>query len=193
MNIFVLHFSQRKAARWHCDKHVVKMLLETVQLLYTAHWCLAYPELDKCKGSQILSKTQKLLAIPENMETAPLNLSGKHYRPVHSFHPCARWARETSGNYRWLANLGLELAREFRFRYGHSHSCEEHVEWLSKNPPTNIPRWTRTNFPLAMDDRFKISNDPIVSYRYFYKQSKGKERGLLTYTKREIPHWLLDE
>jgi hypothetical protein len=168
------------------------MLLETVQLLYTAHWCLAYPELDACKGAQILSKTQKLLAIPEDMETAPLNLSGKHYRPVHSFHPCARWARETSGNYRWLTILGLELAREFRFRYGHAHSCEEHVEWLSKNPPTNIVRWIRTDFPLAMDDRFKISKDPIVTYRHFYKQSKGKERGLLTYTKREIPHWLLD-
>ncbi len=36
MNIFVLDLDPRKAAQQHCDKHVVKMLLETVQLLSTA-------------------------------------------------------------------------------------------------------------------------------------------------------------
>ena len=36
MNIFVLDSDPRIAAEQHCDKHVVKMLLETVQLLSTA-------------------------------------------------------------------------------------------------------------------------------------------------------------
>lgn len=36
MNIFVLDSDPRIAAKQHCDKHVVKMLLETVQLLSTA-------------------------------------------------------------------------------------------------------------------------------------------------------------
>ena len=40
MNIFYLHPNPRKCARWACDKHVVKMLLETCQLLYTCHWVL---------------------------------------------------------------------------------------------------------------------------------------------------------
>jgi hypothetical protein len=37
MNIFFLSFNPRIAAEHHCDKHVVKMILETAQLLYTAH------------------------------------------------------------------------------------------------------------------------------------------------------------
>ncbi len=40
MNIFVLSESTREAARMHCDKHVVKMPLETAQLLCTAHQVL---------------------------------------------------------------------------------------------------------------------------------------------------------
>jgi hypothetical protein len=36
MNIFVLDSNPKIAAEQHCDKHVVKMLLETVQLLSTA-------------------------------------------------------------------------------------------------------------------------------------------------------------
>jgi hypothetical protein len=40
MNIFVLDTSTRQAAKMHCDKHVVKMPLETAQLLCTAHQIL---------------------------------------------------------------------------------------------------------------------------------------------------------
>lgn len=33
MNIFILHKNPKIAARYHCDKHVVKMMTESVQLL----------------------------------------------------------------------------------------------------------------------------------------------------------------
>jgi hypothetical protein len=35
MNIFVLDLDPEKAAYYHCDKHVVKMILESVQMLST--------------------------------------------------------------------------------------------------------------------------------------------------------------
>ena len=37
MNIFYLHPNPQTAARMHCDKHCVKMILEYAQLLSTAH------------------------------------------------------------------------------------------------------------------------------------------------------------
>jgi len=36
MNIFVLETDIRKCAQYHCDQHVVKMILESVQMLCTA-------------------------------------------------------------------------------------------------------------------------------------------------------------
>ena len=36
MNIFVLDYNPTRAAKMQCDKHVVKMALETAQLLCTA-------------------------------------------------------------------------------------------------------------------------------------------------------------
>ena len=38
MNIFFLDSNPRKIAQYHCDKHVVKMILETAQLLCGVHW-----------------------------------------------------------------------------------------------------------------------------------------------------------
>ena len=191
MNIFALHWRQRKAARWHCDKHVVKMLLETVQLLYTAHWVLAYPELRDCRSAVGLARRQRELAVPASMAlaSAPVGKNGCHYRPCHVWHPCAVWTRKTSGNYAWLAVLGLELAREFRWRYGHEHACEAHAVWLAANPPPTIRKWPRQPFAIAMDDSYKVSSDPIVVYRHYYRTAKA-DAGLLTYTRREMPHWL---
>jgi len=38
MNIFLLDKNPRKCANSHCDRHVVKMILESAQMLCTTHW-----------------------------------------------------------------------------------------------------------------------------------------------------------
>ena len=38
MNIFILDTDPKTNASYHCDKHVVKMIIETAQMLCTAHW-----------------------------------------------------------------------------------------------------------------------------------------------------------
>jgi len=38
MNIFYLDEDPKLCAQYHCDKHCVKMIVEQVQLLSTAHW-----------------------------------------------------------------------------------------------------------------------------------------------------------
>lgn len=43
INIFVLDTDIKKAAQFHCDKHVVKMILEYAQLLSSVHHMLGNP------------------------------------------------------------------------------------------------------------------------------------------------------
>ena len=38
MNIFILDLNPVQCAKYHCDKHVIKMILEYGQLLSNAHW-----------------------------------------------------------------------------------------------------------------------------------------------------------
>lgn len=194
MNIFALHPKPRKAARWHLDKHVCKMVLEYCQLLYTAHWVLHYPELLTTKSPKALSVAQKQCVVPSHMQTAPICETTKEptYRPCHVHHPSAKWARETKGNYEWLCQLAEEVAREYRFRYHKTHSCEKHVMWLKENVPMNIPNEPRKGFSIAMADEYKVSNDPIRCYRHYYRTSK-QDRGLIAYTSRHVPHWLTIE
>ncbi len=195
MNIFVLHPNPSKAARWHADKHVVKMILESVQMLYSAHWVSAYPFLLGAKGPFAVSTLQKNLEDPPSFKelNTPFQLKNpkqRGYRPVHLHHPCTVWVRSSLQNYIWLCRLALCLILEHAHRWPDSppHSCMNHAIWLIENPP-NLPDIPLTPFAVAMPDEYK-KGDPIKSYRAFYSGSKT-DRGITNrYTKRHKPHWL---
>ena len=193
MNIFLLDFDPKRAAQAHADKHVVKMLLEACQLLYTAHWAFAYPKLLECKAPIHLAKAQKALPVPESIQTAPVSLTRPDepgFRPCHIHHPCAKWVRESIDNYDFTARLAIELAEEFKFRYPKKgpHACEKHAIWLHWNPPLDIPSIALTPFVLAMDEQYK-REDPVEAYRNYYLTAK-KEKGLLEYKFRPPPSWV---
>uniref|UniRef100_A0A6C0JNT7 Uncharacterized protein n=1 Tax=viral metagenome TaxID=1070528 RepID=A0A6C0JNT7_9ZZZZ len=160
MNIFFLYKNPRTAAEAHCDKHVVKMIIETAQLLYSAHWM-----------------TNSIL--PENA-----------YKLAHKNHPSAIWTRESLTNYMWLCSLGWWLCKEYQFRYGENkvHKSEEHIIWLLNNPP-KLPFVDMTPVRLAMPDEYKMP-DPIESYQKYYIEAKLKIRGIVKYTKRDPPDFI---
>lgn len=168
MNIFFLHTDPRKAARWHCDKHVVKMLLETCQLLYTCHW--------------LIDGTPDFSGAP-----CAKGATTGGYKKSHMNHPCAKWVRLSLTNYVWLATLGLELLREYEFRYGgKTHACGAHIKWLYSHAPAGLMDLGWYEPAKAMPDIYK-SHDAVSSYRRYYI---GAKSGILTYTRRGRPHWL---
>ena len=152
MNIFFLDFYKKKCDQYHCDKHVVKMILETAQLLCGAHWVI---------GNE-----------------APYKLS-------HKNHPCAIWTRTSLSNYLYLCDLGLELCKEYTYRYGKRHKSQDVIEWCLINKP-NIHDVDFTSPPLAMGDEFKIENNVIESYRNYYREGK---KIIVSWKNRVIPSW----
>ncbi len=95
MNIFVLDEDPKVAATYHCDKHVVKMILETAQMLSTVH---------------------RHFQTSQSLEV---------YKSVHVNHPATRWAGSTAGNYAWLLALGTELCHEYTYRYEKRHKTQD--------------------------------------------------------------------
>ena len=189
MNLFILSSNPTEAAEAHADKHVVKMILEACQMLYSAHWVAAYPELLENKSAVAVSRAQKLLALPPSLLKAPCRNGGEQgYRPVHLHHPCTKWIRASLQNYMWACDLALAIGNEFTFRYGKKHACQAHAEWLQQNPPV-LPSEGLQQFAIAMAIEYKISADPIISYQHYYRTSK-EERGLLQYTRRLKPAFL---
>jgi hypothetical protein len=176
MNIFAIDKDPIQSAMWMVDKHVVKMILETAQLLSTAHRVL--------DGEQYIDKTKtgrnvKRWRLPDDREQ---NL----YSATHINHPSAVWARATNNNYNWLYCHFHALCKEYTHRYGKIHKCQNMYHWLC-TPPYNIPVGYLTPVTPAMPDEYKVPNDSVASYRNYYRVAKAR---MHKWTKRETPEWI---
>ena len=90
MNIFYLHPDPLRSAEMHCDKHCVKMILETAQMLCTAHRAM--------DGDENADK--------EGM-----------YKTAHLNHPSTKWVRGSLLQYEWTYHLFKFLCEEYHYRF----------------------------------------------------------------------------
>ena len=125
MNIFYLDKNPDKAAKMQYNKHVVKMILESAQMLCTAHHCIMVDDAD----------------VP--------------YKVAHKNHPSTIWARQSAQNYAWLYYHMLALGAEYTKRYGKKHlsitKCEDKLAIL----PGGILETGFTQPPQCMPDEYK--------------------------------------
>ena len=102
MNIFVTNQCPIQSARNLPDKHIVKMPLETCQMLAIIYsdWYYGIGQLHKVNGQPYATK-----------------------HGAFRKHPCTQWAAENYWNLSWLISHGLALCDEYTARYGKVHSC----------------------------------------------------------------------
>jgi hypothetical protein len=108
------------------------------------------------------------------------------YKLSHRNHPCSIWVRSCVENYVWLCDLGIELCKEYTYRYGKRHKSQDVIEWCMLNIPNIKEIGDITPFPLAMNDECKINGEVVESYRKYYIMYK---KDFAKWTGREIPLW----
>ena len=143
MNVFYLDKNPQSAAAMHCDKHVVKMILEYAQLLSTAHRVL-------------------------DGDDAPENL----YKIAHKNHPSTIWTRSSKQHYQWLFRLFRKLNIEYGIRYGKIHLSWEKLNRYLEFTPKNIKDNGWSDPPQCMPDHCKKPNT-VEAYRKYYLVEKS--------------------
>ena len=166
MNIFYLNKDPIQAAKEMCDKHVVKMILESAQLLSTAHRVI---------DGDVYADKKKL------------------YKMTHKNHPCSKWVCRSGYNYVWLWNHMDALMKEYTNRYGKNHATER-LRWPLYRCPNNIdhnaafalqPHDSFTDPPQCMPDYCK-QKDTVLAYQNYYIAEKS---GFAKWNHSEIPKW----
>lgn len=187
MNIFVLDIDPIKSATMLCDVHVVKMILESCQLLSTDFRC--------------------------NFDIKGGDYNDLHlYKSTHVNHPC-RLCLDNYNNHIWLIFHTYALIKEYEYRYGRIHKSYDLFKHYWELPAMN-KYWNNfvnnvnvndfvenykitienTSLPKCMPDEYKIGNtnninEVVESYRNYYK-FKSHSLKRFNYTKREQPIWL---
>lgn len=164
MNIFYLDTDPNTAAQWQCDRHVVKMILESAQLLSTAH-----RELDGDEHADEVGM----------------------YKRTHKNHPSAVWARESTSHYRWLYKHFYALCDEYRYRYGKEHLTWKKLGEALSESPDNCPVSGWNDPPQCMPDVYKHAST-VQAYRNYYTLDKASN-DWFTYNKTRCSPWWLKE
>lgn len=182
MNIFYVDQNAEKAAQCLVDKHVIKMILESAQLLSTAHRVLD-GEIKTVHNAN--GRSAKRYVLNDERETLL-------YNSTHVNHPSAIWTRQNSANYIWLYNHMMELGREYTYRYGKVHLSIQKLENILASIPNKIPHSNIiSNMSSCMDNEYIVeSQNPIINYRNYY--NKGKS-ALHCWTGRIPPKWIEGE
>ena len=107
MNIFVTDPCPIQSARNLPDKHIVKMPLETCQMLAIIYsdWYHGLGKLYKKDGTPYATA-----------------------RGAFRNHPCTQWAAKNPYNLAWLIRHGYALCHEYNLRYGKVHTCLDVIE-----------------------------------------------------------------
>ena len=155
MNIFVTDPSPIQSARNLPDKHIVKMPLETCQMLSIIYsdWYYGVGKLYKSDG--------------------------KPYRTAHGAfrnHPCTQWAAANQYNLAWLIRHGYALCHEYNLRYGKVHTCLDVISQAERiyhksfdNLLLSDASRKVTSFTRAMPEylKFDTTIDTITAYKRY--------------------------
>ena len=150
MNIFVTDVSPIKSAMVLPDKHIVKMPLETCQMLSIVcsdKWGHGFGTIPRADGQ-------------------PYKTTAGAFRN----HPCTVWANSFVMNWQWLLHHGLALCDEYKARYDKTHTCYNSLLAAKEILPTGDPTGrsgTHTPFVRAMYEEFKYDDtiDTFTAYK----------------------------
>jgi len=143
MNIFYLDHDPYVIPPMMVDRHITKMILESAQMLSTAH------------------------RIVDNADNDVL------YKATHVNHPSTKWIRESKANYNWLYNHFCYLGMEYKFRYSKTHKSISRLSDVLRFAPKNLADIGLTKIPCAMPQEYIISEDSVVNYRNYYIKGKS--------------------
>ena len=139
MNIFYVDRDPTTAAQMMCDKHVVKMILESAQMLSTAHRVL--------DGNEYADKVGL-------------------YKMSHKNHPSTKWVCSSYQHYKWLYDHMVALMQEYTYRYSKHHATERLLVPLETYPQA-ITVAGFVDPPQCMPELCK-SEDTVIAYQNYY-------------------------
>jgi hypothetical protein len=153
MNIFAVDEDPIIAARNLPDKLVVKMPVESLQML--TPWAF-------------------------KQHNALINKPDGSFYGTKGFanHPCTRWQYEDPANVAWLLLHAFGLCAAYTERYARNHGVLGGLYQIATlyeekhGLPSNHFKH-HTPFALAMPDRYKNPNDRVGSYRQYVNEGKG--------------------
>ena len=166
VNIFVLDEDLTLSAQYTYDAHIIKGILEGVQIFFSVRRLLHFAEFSDCY---------------------------KMYKVKFAYHGCVKWAMYSYSNYMFLVSFIKCLNYEFKYRYsGDNHASYNHmVSAMQYDNSSIIDNFNNAGFTdiyQSMPFIYQHVNY-VYAYRMYYFFHKRLYLPYISWRKRKIPYW----
>ena len=185
MNIFVTDEDPWASAAALDDKRVVKMVLESAQILSTAIWLRS----QEFYNHIILSHSTN-----DSVSPTPGPVI---YRPTHKKHPVVLWVCESVMNYDWLWEHAVSLLKIYGDTYERVHKTGRVLDVLGNISIGDVfPNVRQTPFANCarrddMDIDFTHITPVTEAYREYLKARWALDTRAPTWKERDLPRWMV--
>lgn len=150
MNIFYVDTDPVKAAQQLCNKHVIKMPVETANLLL---WPF------KDAGLKL-----------------PIKQDGTEVKLSHQNHPCSLFTKANRNNYDWVFTHFVSLIEEYNKRYKRQHECAKIIKYIERN--ISLVNFGKSQVPRSLcfgkySREFFQDMSYVCAYRKYYWLDKN--------------------
>lgn len=137
MQIFALDKDPVVSAQLHCDKHVIKMITESCQIISTV------------------------------LKLEGIDVPDYFYKVTHKNHPAMKWVSESRANLKWLCELAKALIVEYELRYkksGKYVNARKIISWCEDNLDLS---GELTPFKLMMDEKYQTKDPIESYHKFY--------------------------
>ena len=177
MNLFYVNEDPRLAARDLADRHVVKMTLETVQMISTV---------------------ARSVGLDESLQTSSAGMMGSLallYASTQARHPCTIWVASSRESLDWTVRHGDALGNVYTDRFGKHHKSHGVLldfigSGLIASLRERLPDVPRPPPARAVSDEARALLDPIEAYREHLRLKYAGWARPPRWTNATRPSWL---
>lgn len=145
-NIFYLNRCAYTSAEWMHEKHTVKMITESAQMLSTAVQMLM---------------SERINAL---------------YKPAWINHPCTQWVMQSVWHYEWLMRHYEALSNKYTRLFNRNHIAYHKLIAILREYYWLFPESEWIDPPLCMPEKYRTHGSTDNCYRAYYLGEKIKGR-----------------
>lgn len=197
MNIFFTDDCPYKAASNLDDKRVIKMILESAQMLCTALDAYgAFTKYEYTPVKFVKDKDTDILVVKagKKIKYAYYADLTRVYAPTHANHPSNVWARQNLLNWSWLYNHAIGLCNEYHKRYGKRHKSWTVLITIAQYSSL-LPVKAQTPFAncaahAGKGISYKHVTNTVEAYRRYLADRWSTDKKHPTWSNTQAPLWI---
>ncbi|PCI45828.1 MAG: hypothetical protein COB41_00115 [Proteobacteria bacterium] len=176
MNLYITSDCPLQSAKILDDKNIVKMLLDSAQILSTAIIENSGEDFNKVEHSSLKTKKVSVTYYYKDIKLPS---------PTRKTHPCVNWADKTHSNYGWVYRYFHELCNQYKLRNGSNHELFKLNRYFISGsdfmPAGPLTKFVNCAGNAGLNIDYRDMDNTLTAYKFYLADKWDLDSNIVTW------------